>query len=85
MISFPRLESWNTKTKMATIAAIVDKNRIFCRISLEILISKFGASEEEPMKSVVQHRAVIQEVAKKLIENEAYEKDGSVLIRVRDF
>jgi hypothetical protein len=83
-ISFPRLECWNTMTKMATVAAEVDKKRILCRISLEILRDKFGASEKEPMRSVAQHRAAIQEAARKLIANEVYEEDGSILIRARD-
>ena len=84
MISFPRLESWNAMTKMATIAAKVDNSRVLCRISLATLRDKFGASDEEPMKSIDQHRTTLCEVAKILIENEAYEKDGSILIRGRD-
>jgi len=85
VISFPRLECWNTTTKVATIAADVDKNRVLCRISLEILRDQFGASEEEPMQFVAQHRAAIQEAARTLIENGVFEEDGSVLIRACDF
>ena len=69
---------------MATVAAEVNKNRVLCRISLELLRDKFGVSEEEPMRSVAQHRKAIQEAARKLIENEGYEKDGSIFIRARD-
>jgi len=71
-------------TKVATIAAELNKKRVLCRISLEIMIEKYGASEEDPMQSVVQHRAAIQEAARRLIENEVYEEDGSILIRERD-
>ncbi|MES9858864.1 MAG: DUF1488 domain-containing protein [Sedimenticola sp.] len=85
MISFPRLECWNTTTKVATVAADVDKKRVLCRITLEILRDKFGASEKEPMQSVAQHRTAIQEAARRLIENGVYEEDGSVLIRAWDF
>ena len=70
--------------KVATVAAEVDKKRVLCRISLEILRDRFGASENEPMQSVAEHRTVIQEAARKLIENEIYEEDGSVLIRAHD-
>ena len=70
--------------KVATVAAEVDKKRVLCRISLEILRDKFGASENEPMQSVAEHRTSIQEAARKLIESEAYEEDGSVLIRAHD-
>ena len=84
VISFPKLECWNPMTKVATVAAEVNKKRVLCRISLEILRDKFGASEEEPKQSIAQHRTAIQEAARKLIENEVYEEDGSVLIRAHD-
>ena len=83
-ISFPRLESWNTLTKVATIAAEVNKKRVLCRISSRILRDKFGSSEEDSMKSIVQHRTEIQEAARKLIECGGYEDDGSILIRAGD-
>ncbi len=85
MIIFPRLESWNSMTKMATIAATVDKKRVLCRISMDILKDNFGATEEDPMRSVEEYRTNIQETAMKLIENESYEEDGSILIRACDF
>ena len=84
MIIFPTLESWNDATKMATIAATVDKKRVLCRISLDILRDNFGASAEDPMSTVAEYRTNIQEVANKLIENEYYEEDGSILIRACD-
>jgi len=83
-ISFPKLECWNALTKVATIAAVVNRKRVLCRISLEILRDKFGSSEEEYMMLVAQHRTAIQAAAKKLIESESYEADGSVLIRAHD-
>jgi len=85
VISFPQLESWNSINKVATIVAITDKKRVLCRISIKILIDRFGVSGEEPMRSVAEYRTNIQEVARKLIENEAYEEDGSILIRKGDF
>ncbi len=84
MISFPRLECWNTITKVATVAADVDKNRVLCRISLAILQDQFGALDETPMQSVAQHRTAIQEAARRLIESDVYEEDGSVIIRACD-
>jgi Protein of unknown function (DUF1488) len=84
MISFPRLECWNNMTKMATVVADVDKKRVLCRISSESLKVKFGASDDKLMQSVVQHRLAIQEAAKRLIERDDYEEDGSVLIQTAD-
>jgi hypothetical protein len=83
-ISFPRLESWNGVAKMATIAVQVNKQRVLCRISQKTLKDRFGASIEQPMQSVAQHRMTIQEAARKLIENKVYEEDGSILIQTRD-
>ncbi|MEI7994855.1 MAG: DUF1488 family protein [Methylococcaceae bacterium] len=84
MISFPMLECWNTITKVATVVAEVNKKRVLCRISLGSLSDKFGYSEEKPMRFVARHRSAIQEAARRLIENEIYEEDGSVLIHTRD-
>ncbi len=84
MISFPRLECWNNMTKMATVVAEVDKKRVLCRISSESLRIKFGASDDKLMQSVVQHRMAIQDAAKRLIERDDYEEDGSVLIQTAD-
>jgi Protein of unknown function (DUF1488) len=84
MVSFPRLECWNNMTKMATVVAEVDKKRVLCRISSESLKAKFGASDDKFMQSVVQHRTAIQEAAKRLIEQDDYQEDGSVLIQTAD-
>lgn len=84
-ISFPTLlESWNPMTKVATIAAEVNRKRVLCRISIEVLQEQFCASAEEPMQAVAENRSVIQATARKLIENEAYEADGSIVIRRGD-
>ncbi len=85
MISFPKLECWNSMTKMATVAAEVDKKRVLCRVSYESLRTKFGVSEDMLMHSViVRHRTDIQEAARKIIERDDYESDGSVLIKTSD-
>ena len=84
MVSFPRLECWNDMTKMATVVAEVDKKRVLCRISSESLKVKFGVSDDKYMLSVPQHRTEIQEAAKRLIERDDYEADGSVLIQTAD-
>lgn len=84
MISFPRLECWNNMTKMATLVAEVDKKRVLCRISYESLNTKFGASDDKLMQSVAQNRMDIQAAARRLIESESYQEDGSVLIQTGD-
>jgi len=83
-ITFPMLECWNPMTKVATIAAQVDQRRVLCRISLELLQKKFRASEDEPMRAVAENRTVLQAKARMLIEKEAFEEDGSIVIRSKD-
>ncbi len=83
-IIFPKLESWNPLTEVATVAANVNKQRVLCRISLSILKDKFGVQDEAPMGYVARHRTVIQNAARRLIENGTYEEDGSVVIRAQD-
>ena len=84
MISFPKLECCNNMTRMATVVAEVNKRRVLCRISHESLKAKFGASDDKLMQSVARHRMDIQEAARRLIERDYYEKDGSVLIQTGD-
>ncbi len=83
-ITFPMLECWNPMTKVATIAAQVDQRRVLCRISMEVLQKKFRASADEPMRAVAENRSVLQARARKLIEKEAFEEDGSIVIRSKD-
>jgi len=83
-ISFPLLECWNPMTKVATIAAQVNKKRVLCRISMEVLKKKFHASADEPMLAVAENRSVLQAKARILIENKAFEEDGSIVIRSKD-
>lgn len=83
-ISFPKLECWNPMAKVAIIAAEVNAKRVLCAISSELLQQRFRASADEPMKAVLENRLAIQDAARRLIEREAYEPDGSILIRAGD-
>jgi len=83
-VSFPMLECWNPMTKVASIAAQVDQRRVLCKISMETLQKKFQASADEPMRAVAENRSVLQAKARILIESEAFEEDGSVIIRTKD-
>jgi len=84
-ISFPLLESWNPMTEVATVAAEVNAKRVLCRISIAVLKRKFKASPDNPMQAVADNRQTICEAARRLIEREAYEEDGSIMVRAKDF
>ena len=84
IVSFPRLESWNPMTKVATIAAEVNKRRILCRISMDVLRKKFKASPDAPMVAVAENRVILQDAARKLIDAKSFEEDGSIVISQRE-
>ena len=84
-ILFPRLESWNPMSKTGTIAAQVNKKRVLCRISMDILQKKFHATVDNPLRAIRDNRVLIETAARKLIEKGGYEEDGSIIIRAADF
>ncbi len=51
---------------------------------MDVLRKKFRASEDEPMRAVAENRSVLQAKARMLIEKEAFEEDGTVVIRSKD-
>lgn len=81
-ISFPPLECWNPMTMVASIAAQVDGKRVLCKISSSVLQKKFNASKDSPMQSVRKNRPRIEAAARQLIEQKAYEDDGSISIEL---
>ena len=83
-ISFPLLQCWNPVTQVATIAAQVSGGRVSCRIKIDDLSKKFHILQDEPMKSVTEHRAEIESAARKLIEKNDYQDDGSIMINYKD-
>ncbi len=84
IISFPVLQCWNPMTKVITIAAQVSGKRVSCRISINDLKTKYHVFEDEPMKTVSEHRTEIETAARKLIEDKAFQQDGSIRIRYKD-
>lgn len=83
-ITFPLLQCWNPQTNVATIAAQVSHQRVSCRIALTVLKNKFRVLDNEPMKTITEHRKEIEAAARKLIERKSFEEDGSILIRQTD-
>lgn len=51
---------------------------------MEILQERFDAYSEEPLQVLKQNRSAIEAAARKLIENKAYEEDGSIIIQKKD-
>ncbi len=83
-ISFPLLECWNPLTHDATFVAQVDGRRVMCRISLDLLRKAFDAPKGPPLPTVSKNRDTLEAAARRLIEEEAFEDDGSIQIREAD-
>lgn len=83
-ISFPKLESWNPMHNVATIAVDIDKTRVLCRISRDVLRLFCTDKAVDPMLILKDHRSIFEDKALKLIEDKAFEKDGSLVIRKAD-
>lgn len=83
-ISFPKLESWNPMHEVATIAVNVDKKRVLCRISKEVLNLVAENKEAAPMDTLSNYCALFEGKAKRLIENKAFEDDRLIIIRKAD-
>ena len=84
-ISFNMRDSWNPMTRVATMAADVDQNRVLCRIPMEVLQIIFNADINEPMLAVAENRLALQAKAKTLIRNKQFEEDGSVMLQLENF
>lgn len=83
-ISFPKLESWNPMLNVATIAVDVDKTRVLCRISRDVLRLFCTDKAVDPMLILKDNRSVFEDKALQMIEDKAFEKDGSLVIREAD-
>ncbi len=83
-ILFPVYECWNPLTKVATTMTEVDKKRVLCRISMEVLQENFDFSMEDPLRAVADDRLRLRYKSKILIGNKAFQEDGSILIQSKD-
>jgi hypothetical protein len=83
-ITFPDLQCWNPQTLVATIIAEIDGDRINCRIKVSDMKKAFSIDDENPMKSITQNRKYLEKVSKRLIEQNRFEKDGSIKINSLD-
>ena len=66
------------------IVAQVDGRRVMCNIPLDLLHQRFG-DEESPINLVTANRPAFEAAARKVIESNRFESDGSVLLGTKDF
>ena len=51
---------------------------------MEVLQEKFAFFVDEPLRVVAENRSILQAKSKKLIAEDAFEEDGSIIIRSAD-
>jgi hypothetical protein len=83
-ITFPLLQCWNPMTNVVTIAAQVNGERVLCKISSKFLHAVFPKSAKDPMDIVTANRSRIENAARKLIQNNSFDKDGYIIIDSAD-
>ena len=70
--------------EVATIAVDVDKKRVLCRISKEVLKLIAKDKTADPMNILSENRYLFEAKARALIENNLYEDDGNIIIKKKD-
>lgn len=83
-ITFPAIEAFDVNTDCVSFPADIDGKRIACRVSWEALHDNFGGQYLQPLEAFRSSRAAVERKAAQLIEQQRFEKDGSVLIRSGD-
>jgi hypothetical protein len=80
-ISFPREQQLSLDDASVDFPAIVDGNRVPCKILGEALDDYFRTETAGPLHAFLKHRRVIEGKARELIEKRESQLDGSILIR----
>ncbi len=83
-VTFPLLECWSPVNDNATFAADVNGRRVLCRVEPSALQADRPVKADICMKALARHRSTMQATARKLIEEERFQADGSILIRKSD-
>jgi len=83
-ISFPREQTQDSGGSGVEFPAIVDGRRIPCKISREALDDHFEAETMGELHAFLKHRFAIEAKARKLIEQQEFQADGSILVGTRD-
>ena len=79
-ILFPREQQLTFDNGGVDFPAIVDGRRVPCKISGKALDNHFKAETEGMLRSFLKHRSEIEAKARELIEQQKFQRDGSLLI-----
>jgi Protein of unknown function (DUF1488) len=80
-------EAWDGMREVVRFRARVGDQQVPCAISFEALQDQRHFHEDlgPPIDTFRRHRPVIEELARKLIQQRRFEPDGAILIRAQDW
>jgi hypothetical protein len=81
---FAKSQLYNPENMTVMFAAYVGEQTLACAISIEALHDHFEGDHQKPTETFTRNRAAIERIAERLIANQRFERDGSVLIRTAD-
>jgi hypothetical protein len=84
-ITFLAGETWHDTQEVVVFQASGSGRPICCRMSWEALQDRrFNGDASQPLETFRRHRPAIEEIARRLIQRQRFEPDGSILIRPQD-
>ena len=83
-INFLPKQSWDLNRRIVTFWAEINGKEIRCVIWGETLRDKFNAAFDNPLPAFNENRNRIEEIAEKLINEDRFEADESILIKNDD-
>lgn len=83
-IAFEQEQQLDDMSGVVKFRAVVDVYPVLCKISREALSDHFGADDVGELNAFLKHRSEIEQYARKLIEQQGFQSDGSILIRSED-
>ncbi len=83
-VSFPPDQIYDNICNLIIFSSYVGEGFIPCSISIEALQDHFQADLLQPMQAFLCNRLAIEHIAERLIDQQRFEADGSVLISTTD-
>lgn len=83
-IEFRLIEDWDGSRDVVVFSADVNGRRVELAVSLEALQDNFGGNNIAPLDCFRANRRAIEAIAGRLIRQQRFEPDGSILIRSQD-
>ena len=84
IILFPAGETWDGNREVISFPADMNKQRIRCAVSLEALEDHFGGDNLPPLDIFRTKRNIIEGIVERLINQQRFEQDGTILIGSQD-